>query len=86
MDLAWVSDKWRRKGVMTRRWLGWRKSYGDFTLSPPWSSTMRAFVIKMNVALDGAVSPTDDIGGGIKSTEPVSHVEEITGTRGFHRA
>jgi hypothetical protein len=58
MDFAWVADEWRRKGVMTRRWLSWRKTYGDFTLSAPLSSEMRAFVGKMNAALDGACSPT----------------------------
>jgi hypothetical protein len=35
-----------------------RKTYGDFTLSSPLSSAMRAFVGKMNAALDGAFSPT----------------------------
>jgi hypothetical protein len=58
MIFAWISDEWRRRGVMTRRWLSWRKTYGDFTLSSPLSSEMRAFVGKMNAALDGAVSPT----------------------------
>jgi hypothetical protein len=55
---AWISDEWRRRGVMTGRWLSWRKIYGNFTLSSPLSSEMRAFVSKMNAALDGAVSPT----------------------------
>jgi hypothetical protein len=54
MMFAWISDEWRRRGVMTRRWLGWRKIYGDFTLSSPLSSEMRAFVGKMNATLDGA--------------------------------
>jgi hypothetical protein len=58
MMFAWISGEWRRRGVMTRRWLSWRKTYGNFTLSSPLSSEMRAFVGKMNVALDGAFSPT----------------------------
>jgi hypothetical protein len=58
MDFAWVADEWRRKGVMTRRWLSWRKIYGDFTLPSPLSSAMSSFVAKMNAALDGAFSPT----------------------------
>jgi hypothetical protein len=58
MMFAWIADEWRRRGVMSRRWPGWRKTYGDFTLSSPLSTGMRAFVGKMNVALDGAFSPT----------------------------
>jgi hypothetical protein len=58
MMFAWISDQWRRRGVMTRRWLSWRKIYGNFTLSSPLSSEMRAFVSKMNAALDGVFSPT----------------------------
>jgi hypothetical protein len=30
------------------RWLGWRKSYGDFTLPSPLSCAMSAFVGKVN--------------------------------------
>jgi hypothetical protein len=44
MNFAWAADDWRRKGVMSRRWLGWRSTYGDFTLDPPLSDAMRAFV------------------------------------------
>jgi hypothetical protein len=58
MMFAWISDEWRRQGVTTRRWLGWRKTDGDFTLSSPLSSAMRGFVGKMNAALDGGFSPT----------------------------
>jgi hypothetical protein len=58
MTFAWISDDWRRRGVMTRRWLSWRKTYGDFTLSSPLPSAMRAFVAKMNAALGDAFSPT----------------------------
>jgi hypothetical protein len=58
MMFAWISDEWRRKGVLTRRWLSWRKIYGDFTLSSPLSRAMRAFVVKMNGVVDGAFSPT----------------------------
>ena len=43
---------------MTRRWLSWRKIYGNFTLSSPLSSEMTAFVSKMNAALHNAFSPT----------------------------
>jgi hypothetical protein len=46
MMFAWISDEWRRRGVMTGRWLSWRKTYGDFTLSSPLSSEMRAFVAR----------------------------------------
>jgi hypothetical protein len=46
MMFAWISDEWRRRGVMTRRWLSWRKICGNFTLSLPLSSEMRAFVSK----------------------------------------
>lgn len=38
---------------MTRRWLGWRKTY--FTLEEPLSFAMRAFVTKMNATPDGAL-------------------------------
>jgi hypothetical protein len=50
MMFAWVGDEWRRRGVMTRRWPAWRRTYGDFRLSPPLSEAMEAFVAKMKGA------------------------------------
>jgi hypothetical protein len=49
MMFASIDDEWRRKGVMTRRWPGWRKAYGDFTLEEPLSRAMKAFVGKMAI-------------------------------------
>jgi hypothetical protein len=49
MNFAWVADQWRRRGVMTRRWPQWRKTYGDFTLERPLSAPMKAFVAKAGV-------------------------------------
>jgi hypothetical protein len=44
--MAWVADAWRRKGVMSRRWAGWRQIYGDFTVEQP-NRQMRALMRKM---------------------------------------
>jgi zinc-finger of acetyl-transferase ESCO len=44
MFFAWVADDWRRKGVMSRRWRRWLSTYGDFSLEPPLSDAMAAFV------------------------------------------
>jgi hypothetical protein len=44
MPFAWVADEWRRRGVMSRRWPEWRKTYGAFELQRPLSSAMVAFV------------------------------------------
>jgi hypothetical protein len=50
MMFASIDDEWRRRGVMTRRWSGWREIYGDFTLETPLSLAMKAFVIKLEAA------------------------------------
>jgi hypothetical protein len=47
MLFAWVADSWRRQGVLSRRWPVWRARYGEFTLEPPLSEAMQAFVGKM---------------------------------------
>jgi zinc-finger of acetyl-transferase ESCO len=47
MNIAWVANEWRRKGVMTRRWDGWRTAYGDFHLDRPLSVAMEAFARKI---------------------------------------
>jgi hypothetical protein len=46
MMFASIDDEWRRRGVMSRRWPGWRKIYGDFELEKPLSRAMTAFVAK----------------------------------------
>ena len=48
VNFAWIADEWRREGVMTRRWGGWRKTYGAFTLEHPLSNAMSAFIDKTN--------------------------------------
>ena len=47
MMFASVHEDWRRKGVMSRRWPGWRETYGDFELEEPLSRAMKAFVAKI---------------------------------------
>jgi hypothetical protein len=41
---AGVAGDWRRKGVRSRRWRRWLSTYGDFSLEPPLSDAMAAFV------------------------------------------
>jgi hypothetical protein len=53
MFLAWVADDWRRRGVMSRRWPIWRRTYGDFTVEQP-SEAMQAFLRKMEEHAEAA--------------------------------
>jgi len=52
LNFIWIAGTWRRKGVLSKRWPAWRTTYGAFSVEPPWSKYMRAFLCKM-----GAPSP-----------------------------
>ena len=46
LDWIWVTPKYRRSGVLTRRWKTLWQRYGDFRLEPPVSAEMVAFLNK----------------------------------------
>jgi hypothetical protein len=60
LQFAWIADQWRRTGVMSRRWPGWREAYGAFTLGQPLSDAMTAFVAKMDARRDRRRNGVDD--------------------------
>jgi hypothetical protein len=54
LTFVWIAEGWRCKGVLSRRWPRWRELYGDFTLDPPLSQAMGAFVDKHGGSPDPA--------------------------------
>jgi hypothetical protein len=46
LNFIWIAGTWRRQGVLSKRWPCWVKIYGAFTVEPPWSESMRAFLRK----------------------------------------
>jgi hypothetical protein len=46
LDWIWVAPRFRRGGVLTRRWPAFRARYGDFEIEHPVSVSMREFLAK----------------------------------------
>lgn len=50
MMWAWISPRYRRQGVMSRRWIAFLDRYGDFSLAAPFSHAMHAFILRRGTA------------------------------------
>jgi hypothetical protein len=54
LQWIWICPLARRKGMLTERWLEFRKRFGDFRVEGPVSPAMEHFVVKQgDVALLG---------------------------------
>lgn len=45
----WIAEPWRRKGLLTERWLTWCNTYGEFLIQKPWTEAMEKFLLKVGL-------------------------------------
>jgi hypothetical protein len=46
----WIAPQYRRSGIVSRRWSAFVASFGDFSIEPPISPAMQAFVLECGSA------------------------------------
>ena len=46
LNFIWIAGKWRRQGLLSKRWPAWQQTYGAFSVERPWSKSMHAFLLK----------------------------------------
>lgn len=50
----WIAPRYRRNGIVARRWQQFTAKFGDFTIEPPISPAMQSFVLKSGTELQQA--------------------------------
>jgi hypothetical protein len=50
LNFVWVADKFRRQGLLFKRWPQWVKAYAPFTIEYPVSEAFQAFLRKVDYA------------------------------------
>lgn len=55
---VWVAPKYRRNGLLTKRWRSFIDRYGDFTLETPLSPAMQSFLLRYGTQQQRNLIPT----------------------------
>lgn len=75
LQWIWVAPKYRRIGVISKRWASFRKRFGDFYIEPPVSEAMQGFLDKIGDSDLMSVS-------AMKAKKYLEIVELVTESRG----